>query len=400
MQAFLGTERPLTPPEYVFASVGTTGGALTPSNVALVLEGEGPRFDVARWRDALDQASAANPGCRMRIVGTMLNARWAGDGQPPRLRVVESTDWDGMSSAGAAFIHDAPLSLEDGPSTEIILVNNAPRGRLLVFRTSHALMDGRGSRHFIAEIFRAMRGEPLIGSKADFATMEFPKIILTQKPEASRVQTDWLTGAPRAGETGFEWRRLRVPTSGQNVLGRAAEALAAFMHRRTDLPAVFTIPIDLRRHLPGFVSTMNFTGQLRVPFHKGDSAQDFREKLHRMLSARMEVYPQRGGTILKLLPRRWIDRVATRLLTSEKRPFQTAVVTNGGRTDIRTYSCSEFHLKAFFSAPFAGATMVALSSVGTQLDLVITMPKKFSSDGRLEDLMDHLEERLSDRVEE
>ncbi len=388
----------MTAAEYVFSSIGVTGRTLDPAFVVFVLEGEGPVFDQHLWRKALEQAGAANPGCRIRLVEGFARARWAGDGRPRRLRMVERTDWDGMSGAGSGFIYDAALSLEDGPCAELILVNEAPRGRLVILRTSHAVMDGRGALHFIAEIFRALRGEALLGSNTGLAGIDTSRTIVCSPPDEPRIETDWLTGPPRGDDRGFEWRRIGFRAGGHNLLARLAEALARHMHGHSARPALFTIPVDLRRHLPGLLATMNCTGQLRVALAKGEGAAEFRRKLDAMLRERMEVYPKRGTWFLRLMPRGFIDRMVLRVARHRKRPFQTAVISTLGRLDPDAYGFDGFRLRSCIPVPFPGVTLVAALSVGDRLDLVVTMPKTFSSDGRLDGLLDHLQTSLSDRA--
>jgi hypothetical protein len=397
LERYVGVERPLTAPEYVFSSIGITGQALAPAFVVFVLEGEGPDFDQDFWRGALERVSAVNPGCRLRLVDRLGRARWAKDGKPPRLRFVERTDWDGMSGAGSEFIYDAVISLENGPCTEIILVNESPRGRLVILRTSHAVMDGRGALHFMAEIFRALRGEALLGSNAGLAGVDIKRTLTCSRPDEPKIETDWLTGPPQGSDRGFEWRRIGFRANGRNLLARLAEVLARYMHGHSALPALFTIPVDLRRHLPGLLATTNCTGQLRVALDKGEDAADFRRKLDTMLQARMEAYPRRGAWIVGLLPRRLIDRLTMRAVLRTKRPFQTAVISTLGRIDPDEYSFDGFRLRSCIPVPFPGVTLVAVVSVRDRLDLVVTMPKMFSSNGRLDDLLDHLQASLSDR---
>jgi hypothetical protein len=165
-------ERPLSILEYYHASLGISGGMVKPVEANFIFEGEGPDFQPEAWRHALDRACAANPGSRMRVAGNSWSARWVEHDWPAGLRVVQATDWDGMSADGAEFIGAVPLSVDHGPTVELVLVNRSPRGRLVIMRTPHAVMDGRGALHFLAEVFRALRGEPLLGTNAAFSDID------------------------------------------------------------------------------------------------------------------------------------------------------------------------------------------------------------------------------------
>lgn len=392
-------ERPLSVSEYYHASIGASPRTMEPPRQAIfVLEGDGPAFEAERWQRALDLACAANPGTRLRMVGNSWGARWQADGEPARLRVIERTDWDGLSSEGAGFIDGTSLSLEVGQTVELILVNRSPRGPLVILRALHAVMDGRGGLHFLADIFRALRGEAPEGTNAGFSDVDLMLRAGARGSTARRAPTDWLTGAPQGDEQGDIWRRVKLETRGHRILSRIAGIMAEYMHRHSDRPALIAVPVDLRRHLPGLKSTGNFSNMIAVPLAKGEGADAFRRKLEAVVAGREDAYFPRALNLFKLLPRSWIDRLLSRTSANyrTKRPFETAVISNIGRIDPRTFSCDGFELKGYYVLPPAGSVFSVLTTVGDRIDLVLNMPKILASNGRFDDFVAYLQRRLKE----
>lgn len=388
-------ERFLTTGEYFFAAIGARGGMIPSYEVVFVIEGDGPEFDASRWSDALQTAAAANIGSHLRLVGRLTRSGWANDGAPPVLRVIEETDWDGSSGIGADFITSTRLPLRTGPTVELILVNKSPRGRLVILRAPHAVMDGKGGLFFIAEIFRALRGEAPRGSRVRLENVDRSSFQPLRVPPKS-PPTDWLTGAPVGHDLNSVWRRVSFETSGHNVLGRLAELLAAYMHRNSDATALFAVPVDLRRHVRGYKTTGNAVGNLRVPMHKGDDATAFQLRIISMLADRMESHAPRGHWALKLLPQRLMEGLAFRLLSRAQKTNQTAVLTNIGRLDSQSFSGAGFACRSCFLVPLPGVTLFAIVGMGKHFELTITVPERLASNGRLEDLIAYLHSRSAE----
>ena len=399
LEPFARIERPLSMPEYYHASIGCSPKTLEIQRESIfILEDGGIGFDADRWREAVDKACAANPGTRLRLVGDSFRSRWVNDGPPARLRVVEQTDWDGMSSDGCGFIRSEPLSLQTGPTVEVTLVNHAPRGRMVIMRTPHAVMDGRGSLHFLAEIFRALRGDALIGSNAGFSDVDLMLAVGARSSLSKPIKTQWLTGAPQGHEQGDDWRRIRLHTEGRNILARIAVAMADYMHQHSDLPALIAVPADLRRHVPGLVSTANFTNMLLVRLDRGDGVERFRHTIDELRSKRMDAHFAPWLSAFKLLPRSLLDRAISRTASNfhKKRAFETAVISNLGRIDPEPLSFGDFRPDACFALPVAGSVFSVLSNVGDRSEMILNMPRTLSSNGRFDDFVAYLHARLAE----
>jgi hypothetical protein len=389
--------RPLSVMEHYHAAIGTHPRTLERQReVTLVLEGDN-QLQPAQWQKAIQQVAAANPGSCLRLRGCYPSVHLCSDGPPPQLRVIEGCDWDGRSSQGAEFLHAPALSLENGPTVELILARRAIGDTLLVLRTPHAIMDACGAFHFLQELFRALRGEPLLGSNAGFSDVDLMLSTGARYSTSRHIPTTWLTGTPEGDELGDDWRRIELGVWKQSPLAPMAEAFAEFAHRYSDLPALIAVPVNLRRHSSGLLATTNFSNILFVRLERGDGADVFRSRLDAMLAQRMDaVYPRILGAF-KWLPGIWLDLLVSRTLRNyrDKKPLETAVITNLGRIDSRLYSGPGFNTRRIFVVPLPGSAFASLTCTDGQLLLAINLPRVLSNNGRFDALEAHLRQRLT-----
>jgi len=390
--------RRMSLPEYYHASIASSRHTLeSPRHAVFFLKAEG-RLSPQQWQHALDQVAAANPGTRLRLLGRLWWARWQSDGAPPRLRIVDHCEWDMRSERGAEFIEATSLPLRQGPSIELIVAQLAGSSTLLVLRAHHAVMDGIGGMHFLEELFRALRGEPLLGSNAAYSDTDLMLGVGAgvKGPRPAHLKTNWLTGEPAGDEIGDEWRRISLGPPSKNLLARLAAALAEFYHQQSELPAMIAVPVNLRRHVPGLLSTTNFSNMLRVPLYRGDGTEQFTLRLKEMLAQRVDTLYSRVLDVFKLLPFSWIDRLLSRTLKNyrSKKPLETAVISNLGRADAARLSCPGFQTDYMFILPLAGSAFSTLICVGEQVEMTLNLPKLLASNGRFDALVEHLLMRL------
>jgi NRPS condensation-like uncharacterized protein len=389
--------RRLSLPEYYHASVGASRHTLDGPRLQIFVIRGHSTLNTQQWQRALDQVVACNPGLHLRLAGNSWWARWKSDGAPPRLRIVDDCDWDMLSEQGAGFIDAAPLSLRHGPNIELLVARRTDGSTLLILRCHHAVTDGIGSMHIYEELFRALRGEPLLGSNAGFSDTDLMLSVGARHTSSPRFKVEWLTGRPAGEETGDEWRRISLGPPGKNLLARAAAALAEFAGRHSESPALIGVPVNLRRHAPGLISTTNFSSMLRVPLFRGDGPEQFSQRLKEMLAQRMETFYRRSFDLFKLLPLSWIDRLLSRTLRNyrSRKAVETAVISNLGRFDAAALSCPGFQAERMFVLPIYGSVFSIMVCVGEQVEMTVGMPKNLAGNGRFDALVEHLKTRLA-----
>lgn len=373
----------------------------------LVLEGVGVPGPAA-LRIAVEQAAAVHPGCTLRLRGLLRGLRWTTDGPAPVLRVEDAPTWTGTGPEGAPFLA-RPLSPTHGPVVEVVLVRGAnpdeATGHRLLFRSHHAALDGRGTWLFATDVFRALRGEPLVGSESgpwidtDYARMATDEI--REEPPADRGAP---TGAPDTAAFGTTWARVRVPGSFRGLLPKALVALWQAAREQTTDPLRFAVPVDLRRYRPDRRTTANLTGIFHVDLGTVGSASQAHARVRGRLNAGLNGHHAAqmvlGAERVRGLPLwllSWAGRRAAQQCLQTGRFPVSATVSNLGRQDLSRVSAPGFRsTRAFWIPPGAPSMPLFLTLNGDArgLDLVATAPVGLASNGRLVRLLDAMRAAL------
>ncbi|MCO4745530.1 MAG: hypothetical protein KC912_12130 [Proteobacteria bacterium] len=359
----------------------------------MVFEGVG-HFEVEQWRRAAEAASRANPGACAVLRGVGCQMRWE-QGPGCSVRVVDGRSWDGQSGDGAPFL-DQALSLVHGPTTELLLVQGDPLR--VVLRTPHATMDGGGVIAFANDLFRALRGEELVGHPDSVVDRD-----LAGPGEASaELESDALPpmGTADGGAHGVEWRRLRVKGPQRPILGRVACAIAAQARRAGQGTVRLEVPVDLRRAHPHVRSTANLTGLLAVEIAEDASPDEVSRRIREAVQAGRPAERIRGAGSLRHVPQWLINAGARRMAATHagRTHFKTtAIVSNVGRIDLAAFEAPGFATSAvFFIPPGTEVTPLFVTLAGTrsQLELALASPRHFASGGRLDALVDAVRSAL------
>jgi hypothetical protein len=388
--------------EYGHVAAGADARTLDPPRIiTMVLEGES-RVTPEQWSDALRRAVDANRGVCLRIQGSGWRAHWTSDGAPaPRVRVIEDCRWDGTSHRGVEIIEQTPLPLQTGPSIELIVAT----GKItrLILRTRHALMDGMGVLHLFQEMFRALRGEPLLGTNAGFSDVDLMRAITRGTWRGGDEDPIPLTGGAQGVLLGDVWQRLTFPAERQqNLMGRVAELCARYAWTFNPGMVRIAVPVSLRRHLPGLHSTMNYTGLLHVGMKPGEAADDFRRKVREGLAQNREATCPKVAELIRCLPFEWLDRLTGRTSANylRRKLLETVLITNLGLIDMDTLTCARFQPHNYYCLPVMGNSFIALSMSGENLNIVVGMPAVYASEGRFERFLDLLQEEFGGSVQD
>ena len=391
-------DRRLTGPEYYHACIGHhPRTVIAPREVVSVLEGEIEPDATIDWQAALDQVVAVNPGACLRLVGKRQNARWTSDGAPPGLRFIENCAWDGRSAQGSEFIYATPLSLEDGPTCELII---AGRGKIkIIFRAAHAVMDGMGVIHFMMELFRALRGEPLLGSNATYTDVDLMRHVLPKTLPFKKVTPAFLTGGPKGDERGGTWRRITLPGPQPNLLTRMALAIAEYARRSgdNDHPVRLAIPVSLKRHAPQLLATSNFTNMLFLDIAQGEGLEEIKAHLGDLMERNVDANYPGIIELIRYLPFSWLDRLVSITEKNYASPkiIETAVLTVVGPIKRSTLSGGGFRAETMYGLAQKENAFLGVVGFQGKFEICIGMANVFASDGRLEKFSDFLESRLT-----
>ena len=329
---------------------------------------------------ALAAAASANPAARMQARGRW----WWDDGGVPHITRVDAAPF--------SLQHPAlrrRLPLDAGPPLEVLRWD----GLGLVLRCAHALMDAAGLLAFAQEVFRALRGEPLLGSRADIDDWS----VVSASPHRRAMPTfraDWPApaGTPSgAPEPGFVHELRQVRGRVDSPTARIAAALARTQARGA---CRLMIPVDLRLADVTRRTTANLSNPLILTF---DAAWDSNACWREVLGAlgRHEHYGvARGSAALPWLPARMTGRMLGALQGWQMRRgrhFFTALSSNLARTPLASFAYAGAMPASVgflpFDTPGAGLNLLSLQH-DQALELAASCPATSGGQGRLSQLLD------------
>ncbi|HAU1636855.1 TPA: non-ribosomal peptide synthetase [Legionella pneumophila] len=208
-----------------------------------------PLPSVAELQDAIRKVVHANPGIRLEA-----QRRWWLDlHRIPQVRTYSGFDGEPI---------EAPLIREKikntGPACEIVVWEN----RGLLFRASHALMDAGGLLFWAEEMFRALRGEALLGSSFMPSDYDFLKSLnypSSRKPFRFNCRSARPTTSKQTQD--FSWTHQVIPGQHPAYVAKLAQKIAAEGACKNN-DSRFMIPFDLRRIVPAMNTTMNYSNPL------------------------------------------------------------------------------------------------------------------------------------------
>ncbi len=393
--------RPLTVSEYYHAAIGRHPQShIRAREVAIVLEGAGD-IDAAAWRTALDLAAAANPGARLRLVGKRQNARWVSDAPPPPLRFVDACVWDGRSSEGSEALFATELLLEQGRSAELVVARDARQSGAtkVIFRVSHAVMDGVGTLHFLQETFRALRGEVLLGTNATYTDTDLMRKGPSRTVLPKELKPASMMGGAQGDERGGVWRRFSLDGPQPNLLPRIVAAMTEYSRRNSDLPTRIGIPANLRRHAPDLLATANFTGMTYLDLDAADAIgiDDIKAGLKRLRDGNADMSYRKIFEVMRYLPFAWVDGLLSVNEKNYRTPnlHESAVLTVLGSFKKSLFSGGGFAAERMYALPQLENVFVSVAGLQGNFEICVGMPRVFACSGRMEQFLDYLFERLS-----
>lgn len=391
--------RTLSPSEYYHSCVSTYKKSYDVIREnTLILEGRGD-IDAAELQKAVDNASVVNPGSHLKLLGNSFTARWSTDGEFAQVREINNSEWDGRSSKGSSFIYAKPLRIRQGINCEFIIVrNNTLNKCFIIFRSLHAIMDGMGCIHFLREVFRSLKGEPLVGSNASFKDTDLIQFVGGEKNKQVdfKLKPAFATGGVEGDEIGDTWQRVTLEGPIPWILARVSGIIAEHATSLSDRVARIAVPVNLRRHLPAIQSTMNYSNIIYVDLKRGEGMAHFQKRLHKALDKKSDAHYV-PLFLAKLLPMALMDRLLCRNKKTYRsdRIFETALISDLGVFKSSEFSYKDFQIHDLFGVPIAGNTFCLLSAVDNIVSITLGMPKVYASNGRLSQLTHLIKEKLS-----
>lgn len=336
--------RKLSPSERMHVAVGRY---FPPFAVQFWIEGES-RFSHKELGDAMKLAAAVNPAICWKRRGA-----WWVEGDCPRIR--EGSCLDSAKRD--------PLDLETHPCELVVL----PGG--LLFRSSHALMDGGGALFWAEEFFRALRSEPLQGTDTLISDREY----LFRNGKLGRPEMRLEHPSPFSGGNGFGWVEKSAP-SGDHAF--VAKAIAGACRENG---GTFMVPVDLRR-IENIRTTTNLTNLLFLKVEAGTSWDEIHRSLLGWLESGGALLRNRREWMMGLLMFPVVGRVLRnfhRFAISRNRHSASGLVSHLGNVKLADFSAAPFVAKRIrpipSDVPGVGFSLVSLNHQ-EGLEIALSVP--------------------------
>ncbi len=375
----------------------SAGNLWPPFSNQMVVEGRGT-LDIERMKQAVETASEANPGARLVCRGSLGRSRWIDSGICPGVREVDGARWSGRGRQGAGFLLD-PFDLHRGPTCEVLVVRGSPSR--CVFKTHHAVMDGRGTQTWAEDIFRVLRGEAPVGS--DYLAIEDDFLNVSARTEKALPGT-YISplDTPSGRSSGFVWRRLTLKGKFSLLLPKVMCLIAREAWKKRGGRVRIGVPVDLRSRLEEFRSTSNLTNAIFFEIEKDTTPESLSHDIKIRLEEKKDGVLTWEDRIVRYVPLRLLERVLKNESVVSARTGRhrySAFVSNLGRIPVAPFSTNEFSAEAVFFIPPGNELapfFMVLSGSPAGLEIMLTVPASYCDDENIDEIMERIASGLKE----
>lgn len=375
------------------------------ATIQLVLEGQG-HLDPVVLQHAVDVASAANRG--MRVVRR--GAWWKAGGEEPTVQVIEPSIRLQDNNFDDPRVH-AGFDIVRGPVCGVLLQHQPDGTSTLIFRTSHAVSDGRGLEHWTKDVFRVLRGEEPVGSDSVLTDKHFADQAAATTGRVGEFEP-YDVGSfaspftpPDRVPTGLGtpvWTRRRIDGKPSPAMAaRLAVAVARSVRRRSNGPeARVVIPVDMRRHDKSVVSTANLSAPIFLDVDTDAEWSTVHGELLLSLMSAREAAPLVSGYRGSNGFAQTLDDAAggTQVVdTAEWHPC-TAVISDHGTVPLDGYRSGDFAAESIYTLPMLvpySAMFVSAFGTATHTNLTICHRDRPDAVATANSILDTVQELLA-----
>lgn len=359
-------------------------------------------IDKDKLTDALRQAADANPGIKLRLKGFWGWRYWDDQGAYPVVEEIDAPDWDGMSSEHCPRLGQY-IDVRKDPLCQASIIY-AKQDVYLLFRTHHAITDGRGTVHFLMDAFRIMRGEKPVGSASKLT--EWDIAMREERPPRPVVEGDCLrvTKFPVQAELrGCRWQRFVWNGDKNKLAAKILYGLAQMAWENNgDGKVIFRLPADLRRYIKdveGF-TVANCSGALDLELKPDTGMNQIRSQIVKSMRQKEDLSPFHENHKYG----RWVPssmfRAKPEVLKkrhTDGRYRMTGTVSYLGDVDLSPFTLDTYQPITLFGVPIAfesNPMFVGAASQGSDTGIVVGIPKALADQTQLQQFCEALGEKL------
>lgn len=363
-----------------------------PFAVQMVCEGTGA-IDIRQWRKAVELASAANPGSRLRLKGLLNSCRWVDSETPPPVIEVDGGAWSGYGPSGASFL-EKPFNVSDGPTCEVLVIHGDPVR--IAFRAHHGVMDTHGILFWAEEIFRALQGKPLRGSYSRATDWDVARSLHSGYRKPFPHDNLSLTGTAEGGEAGIVWGRRSIPGHYRQLIAQVAFCAAREARLHGDGNVRFAVPINLRSRIQGLRSTGNLSIGIYIDVRQDATVDEIGWDIAWQLREKRDCMIDRWDFIYRYIPLTILGQEGTRRITdhhSKGLYSISGIISNAGRLQRDHYCGGGFECRSIFAIPPSTPyvpLVIWLYGTDETVEMVYAAPRVLATRGRLDNAIDRI----------
>lgn len=357
-----------------------------------IVKGKG-QISEEQLKEAVEKAAQANPASRF----VRKRYFWVDSGKTPPVIVLDPEKYKNVNIETDPLFQNRIDTRQR--TNEIYLIPG--KNSQMIFRSSHAAMDGAGARMWMLDVFRALRGEPL---KAINTAATEEEILASLGKSESRPQYRTTCISPtglRDGHTeNYETKHIQIPISNHALTARIATAVKDICRKQGRPFARVMIPVDLRSNMEGLKTTGNLISSITVSIFREDTWPQVQSRIMTQMMNHQERQLGFEDQMLKYLPkkilRKSIRQYQDKQLNEGKYIF-TAFISDMGTIDNSDYSAPDFKATSVEDAAMnLPGVPVSITSVakGGQIELILSMPKDLATEGRLDIFASELHKQL------
>jgi len=273
-----------------------------PQAYMMIIEGSGDVSD-KEMMQALQKVSLLYPVSHSTLTGCLNHLRWESSDKFPSYLRLPSTDitFDDLPLPMEKEIYWNKIDVKKESPIAVYTLSNGRKRRIYI-KIHHTAMDGMGLAFFVADVFKAMRGEAPVGGNSEFDdkndlfAFALPDDFFRKKrPPPAKDRAKAPKGSEKKGgsilindvyvgghiisppptDNHFEWQCLSVPfdETGTSSLNGKILSTIIDMLLKTD-PELHKkkfqacIPVDLRYLKPGLRNASNLSGIVMLELEK------------------------------------------------------------------------------------------------------------------------------------
>jgi hypothetical protein len=268
-------------------------------------------------------------------------------------------------------------------------------------------MDARGLMHFAEDVFRALRGEALLGSDCSMNDTELIQSLVGNRTRPMlRGDRRTITGARSSSTSAFRSQRLVMPSPGPALVARIAIALARHARTFHDTKTRVMIPVDLRNYAKGLRGTGNLTFPLFIDVNASLDWRTLQKDILKRLAAKEAMRLDPTERFAPWLPLWLIGLVFTswsRWLRSTGHFGASVVVSHVSLTDTEAFCGGGFRCQGAYFIPSSDnflPLVVSVISSRAATNVVVSAPEALVDEAQRTQLCEVLRTALQSNVED